>query len=61
LLRKFLGGGTSPEKGAKPRQSGEREKAGVAFLDETRCLLIFGGSDYYALRRHQKSEQREIF
>jgi hypothetical protein len=45
-----------PERGVEPQHG----KARAAFPDETRCLLIFGGSDYYASRRHQKSERREI-
>jgi hypothetical protein len=62
LLRKFLGGGAPPEGGAEPRQGqgGEREKGRVAFLGEVGCLLIYGGPDYYALRRHQKPEQHYL-
>jgi hypothetical protein len=49
-----------PERGVEPQQSGAHGKAGVAFLDETRCLLIFGGSNNYDSRRHQKSKWHEI-
>ena len=36
------------QKRPEPRKDGEQERRGPTFPNKTGCLLIFGGSDYYA-------------
>jgi hypothetical protein len=56
LLRKFLSKEASSERGPKPQRGSEQERKGPAFPDESKCLLIFGVSDYYVSKGHCKLE-----
>lgn len=49
---KFLTKEASSRRGPEPQRANRWEEKSFVFPDETRCLLIFGGPDYYASKRH---------
>jgi hypothetical protein len=61
-MKKFLAGGSKKGKQKKPDpKEDDAEGEGGAFPHETGCLVIFGGLETYASKRHQKLERWEVY